>query len=285
MAPALTGVVQGTISAATYAATEKIAYGRNPSLKETLKVGITSGVMAGGMQFVGQKLGMIQCFIAGTLVATKNGLVPIEDIEPGDLVWATDEETGETALKEVVQLFRNETEEWVHVTVDGEEITCTPTHPFYSPVKGWTSAIDLRAGDILVMLNGEYVVVEQVQHELLESPETTYNFEVEDFHTYYVGEEPVLVHNKCGQRAAMREAKRSVNIPMSQKPDSVEMVKMVGQDGRTVFARLEKYGDKFIRNDLGGHLFKDGATLPRHFNAGIIDKAGKLIGNGIHYWY
>ena len=193
----MTGVVQGTVSAATYAATEKIAYGRNPSLKETLKVGITSGVMAGGIQFVGQKLGMIQCFIAGTLVATKSGLVPIEDIQPGDLVWATDEETGETALKEVVQTFRNETEEWVHVKVNGEEITCTPMHPFYSPVKGWTSAIDLRAGDILVMLNGEYVVVEQVQHELLESPETTYNFEVEDYHTYYVGEKSVLVHNMC----------------------------------------------------------------------------------------
>ena len=27
-------------------------------------------------------------------------------------------------------------------------------HPFYSPVKGWTSAVDLRAGDILVMLGG-----------------------------------------------------------------------------------------------------------------------------------
>ena len=70
-------------------------------------------------------------------------------------------------------------------------------HPFYSPVKGWTSAIDLRAGDILVMLNGEYVVVEQVQHELLESPETTYNFEVEDFHTYYVGKYSILAHNAC----------------------------------------------------------------------------------------
>ena len=133
----------------------------------------------------------------GTLVATKSGLVPIEDIQPGDLVWATDEETGETLLKEVVQTFRNETEEWVHVKVNGEEITCTPMHPFYSPVKGWTSAIDLRAGDVLVMLNGEYVVVEQVQHELLESPETTYNFEVEDYHTYYVGEKSVLVHNDC----------------------------------------------------------------------------------------
>ena len=92
----------------------------------------------------------------------------------------------------------NETEEWVHVKVNGEEITCTPMHPFYSPVKGWTSAVVLRAGDILVMLNGEYVVVEQVQHELLESPETTYNFEVEDFHTYYVGDTYVLVHNQCG---------------------------------------------------------------------------------------
>ena len=70
-------------------------------------------------------------------------------------------------------------------------------HPFYVPKKGWTSAIDLRAGDILVMLNGEYVVVEQVQHELLESPETTYNFEVEGFHTYYVGCWSVLVHNRC----------------------------------------------------------------------------------------
>ena len=192
-------MVQGSISAATYAATENIAYGRNPSITDTLIVGVTSGVMAGGMQFVGQKLGWIQCFIAGTLVATKSGLVPIEDIQPGDLVWATDEETGETALKEVVQTFRNETEEWVHVKVNGEEITCTPMHPFYSPVKGWTSAVDLRAGDILVMLNGEYVVVEQVQHELLESPETTYNFEVKDFHTYYVGEDQILVHNKCSK--------------------------------------------------------------------------------------
>ena len=96
----------------------------------------------------------------------------------------------------------NEIEKWVHVKVNGEEITCTPMHPFYVPKKGWTSAIDLRAGDILVMLNGEYVVVEQVQHELLESPEITYNFEVEDYHTYYVDEDQVLVHNECKPKSA-----------------------------------------------------------------------------------
>ena len=138
----------------------------------------------------------------GTLVATKSGLVPIEDIQLGDLVWAYDPETGETALKPVVQTFRNETTEWIHVTVNGETLTCTPEHPFYVPQKGWTSAIDLRAGDRLQLLNGEYVVVEQVQHELLESPETTYNFEVEDYHTYYVSGSAILVHNaNCGKQA------------------------------------------------------------------------------------
>ena len=135
------------------------------------------------------------------------------------------------------------------------------------------------------LLNGQYVVVEHIQHELLESTVFVYNFEVEDFHTYYVGVDSVLVHNRCSQHAAMREAKRSMNIPMSQKPDSVQMVKMTGANGRTVLAQLEVYGDKFIRNDVGGHLFKDGATMARHFNAGIIDQFGKYISNGMHFFY
>ncbi len=226
MSPVLTGVFQGGLSAATYAATEKIAYGRDPSLKDVIKVGVTSGVMAGGMQFIGQELGFIQCFIGGTLVSAKAGLVPIEDIQPGDLVWASDPETGETALKEVVQLFRNETNEWVHVTVNGEEITCTPNHPFYSPVKGWTSAIDLRAGDILVLLNGEYVTIEQTQHEILEFPETTYNFEVEELHTYHVGEQGVLVHNKCPNS----NGKKGGSAHQSKIQDVASKYKQAGYD-------------------------------------------------------
>ena len=126
-----------------------------------------------------------------------DGAVPIETIEAGDLVWAWDEETGEVALKEVVQTFVNEATELVHVTVNGEEIVCTNEHPFYSPVKGWTEACRLRAGDILVTVNGEYVVVEKVQHEILENPIKVYNFEVEGFHTYYVGNSSILVHNTC----------------------------------------------------------------------------------------
>jgi len=123
--------------------------------------------------------------------------VPIEEIEAGDLVWAWDEATGDVALKKVVETYINESYELVHLFINGEEIVTTANHPFYCPVKGWTAACKLRAGDILVTVNGEYVVVEMVQHELLESPTKVYNFQVEDYHTYYVSNNSVLVHNMC----------------------------------------------------------------------------------------
>ena len=144
------------------------------------------------------------CFIAGTLVSVEGGYKPIEDVVAGEYVWAWDEETGEVALKQVVETYVRESEELIHIFVNGEEIITTPTHPFYSPVKGWTDAVNLRAGDILVLVNGEYVIVEKVQHEILEALVTVYNFQVQDFHTYYVATSGVLVHNSC-----------SVEIPWS----------------------------------------------------------------------
>ena len=88
-----------------------------------------------------------------------------------------------------------ECSELVHISVVDETITTTPKHPFYVPQKGFVKAIKLRAGDQLYTVNGEYVVVEQIQHEILESPVKVYNFRVADNHTYFVGEYGVGVHN------------------------------------------------------------------------------------------
>ena len=145
------------------------------------------------------------CFVAGTTVLAAGGHVAIENIHAGDYVWAWDEETGEKSLRRVTETYVNQTSELVHVFVGGEEIVTTPTHPFYSPVKGWTDAAQLRAGDILVLVNGEYVVVEKVQHELLESPINVYNFQVAGDHTYYVSDIGVLVHNGCSKPSGSYE--------------------------------------------------------------------------------
>ena len=164
-----------------------------------------------------------QCFIAGTAILTVAGNRAIETIKIGDMVWAENPETGEKALKAVVQTFVNKTNELVHVCVNGEELVTTPGHPFYSPVKGWTAACRLRAGDILVLQSGKYVIDEKVQHEILESPITVYNFEVEDFHTYYVGESAVLVHNVCGGKPTSPNQMQK-QVARGQAPNTVVRV-------------------------------------------------------------
>ena len=143
-----------------------------------------------------------QCFIAGTLVLCRNEdgeecHKPIEEIEVGDMVWAYDEETGESDWKPVVRLFRNETKEWYHVFVEGEEIVCTGGHPFYVLGIGFVEARNLKTSDKLLLSNGKEAIIEKVEAEQLAEAETTYNFEVQDFHTYYVTEKAVLVHNVC----------------------------------------------------------------------------------------
>lgn len=50
-----------------------------------------------------------------------------------------------------------------------------------------------------ISVNGEYVVIEETQHEILEYPIDVFNFQVEDYHTYYVASAGVLVHNSCSQ--------------------------------------------------------------------------------------
>lgn len=182
---------------ALVAAEESESWDEFASYGESAFFNTAVGAVYGGLEAKSLKPESGNCFVAGTLVAAENGYIPIEEVEPGDYVWAWDEETGDVALKQVVETYINETEELVHLSVNGEEITCTPGHPFYSPVKGWTEAVHLRAGDILVLVNGEYVVVEWVQHELLERPVKVYNFQVADYHTYYVSDSCVLVHNTC----------------------------------------------------------------------------------------
>ena len=150
--------------------------------------------------FEGSIAGMLSsnaCFIAGTVILTNVGKIAIENIEEGMLVWAKNTETGEEGFKEVLKTFENETDELVHLFVGGEEIITTPEHPFYVKDKGFIGAIHLRAGDILVLVNGQYAILEKIQHEILEAPIKVYNFEVEGYHTYFVGDCAVLVHNAC----------------------------------------------------------------------------------------
>ncbi|MGB0525302.1 MAG: polymorphic toxin-type HINT domain-containing protein [Flammeovirgaceae bacterium] len=134
----------------------------------------------------------IGCFVAGTLVLTKEGLKAIEWITADELVWAYNTDTGEKELRPVVQAFVKQVDKMVRVYAQGEWIETTPEHPFF--VQGsWVFANDLTIGDSLLLFNGKKLVVEQL--EKLDTVITVYNFEVKELHDYFVGENEVLVHN------------------------------------------------------------------------------------------
>lgn len=237
--------------------------------------GAASGFMTGAI--TGAISGAISspyCFVAGTTVLAAAGAVAIETIQKGNMVWAWDEETGDVALKKVVETYINETDELVHIFVNSEEIITTPAHPFYSPVKGWTDAVHLRAGDILVLVNGEYVVVEKVQHEILEAPVTVYNFQVEDYHTYYVTCSGVLVHNDCPQRLVAGK-KDGWNARVSDGGL---------QDHAPPHAHIYYKEDKLASVDANGNVLKGLKKLGRKGLAFVQDNLDQ-IAEGIRRWW
>lgn len=100
--------------------------------------GAITGAIQGGMSGYANHLRYGSCFVAGTLVATATGYVAIEKIRAGDLVWAWDEETGDVALKQVVETYINETTELTHIFVGGEEIVYSLVFKlFNSPALGF----------------------------------------------------------------------------------------------------------------------------------------------------
>ena len=225
---------------------------------DLFKVAMTGTSMWGSAK----DFGTSYCFVAGTLVTTEDGQEPIEEIEVGDKVLSENELTGEVAVKTVTETYVNETDELIHIGVNGETISATPTHPFYVDKLGWTLARSLRAGDVLVLSNGELVTVEWVQHEILESPIKVYNFEVEDFHTYFVGECGVLVHNECKTDWGAAHTKKNEN---HNNAIEIELDNALANGANKSSIRKNKWqvdaNDNYVLDSRGKHRRPDASYV------------------------
>ena len=159
-------------------------------------VAVFTGGMNSGFNKAANSVGVKPSyFVAGTLVMAVAGMVAIEKIKSGDKVISTDPETMETSPKTVLETYIREVTTLVHLTVNGEEIVTTVDHPFYVKNQGFIKAGELIVGDELLDVNGNVLLVENFDIELTDKPVKVYNFQVEDFHTYHVGENGVWVHN------------------------------------------------------------------------------------------
>ena len=137
------------------------------------------------------------CFVAGTLVSTPNGEVPIETLEVGDEVLARDMETGKTAAYPITALIRNHRADLCEVRmVDGDSVTASTNHRFFVVGKGWTDAMELNRGDLLLMQGGAHIRVDDRVCRVEPNPVPVFNLTVGVAHTYFVGPQRILVHNR-----------------------------------------------------------------------------------------
>ena len=134
------------------------------------------------------------CFTGATVVATATGLRPIQEIREGDMVWARDEGTGDVALRSVTKVFRHVAHALRVLDLGLLTIETTDEHPFWVEDKGWVNAGEIEAGDRLRTRRGDLLPVLTTTREERVTP--VYNIEVDGFHTFFVTEESILVHNK-----------------------------------------------------------------------------------------
>jgi RHS repeat-associated protein len=137
-------------------------------------------------------------FTAGTQVRMCDGSMrPIEEVETGDRVLSRDAETGEVDCREV----RNPYVEYkpvAEVTLESgdgttEVIESTTSHPFRVRGEGWVKVGEMTPGSQVVGASGEELLVTRVAFTT--RSESVYNFGVEEFRSYFVGESGAWVHN------------------------------------------------------------------------------------------
>lgn len=171
-----------------------------------------------------------KCFPADVLVSLPNGNeTEISNVRVGDSVLAFDPSLnggrGDLVPRRVTRVFRNETQEWYRLSWSGrsgpKELVVTPGHHFLDQfgafpqidemIEAGKATVVLASGELVDVVAKKIVYSAETAHlferatltrmaagsNALQSVEVegwqTYNFEVEDLHTYVAG--GIRVHN------------------------------------------------------------------------------------------
>ncbi|MFB9962201.1 RHS repeat-associated core domain-containing protein [Sinosporangium siamense] len=214
-------------------------------------------------------------FVPGTLVLMADGTKkPIEDIDLGDKVTATDPATGKSEAKNVIALMGSGGDKTlieISVTKEGvrgppshaDKLIATDNHPFWVPsLRAWVPASQLEPGMLLRTSAGTYVQVATVKTRT--AKQNVHNLTVADLHTYYAlaGDTPVLVHN-CGDGAIS-----------NSKPDALTFEQMAADfEGVSAMAAGSAEFKRAVEGG-GEYLW----TVGEQGNLNIVRKLG-----GIHH--
>ncbi|MCA9260807.1 MAG: hypothetical protein KDA61_16450 [Planctomycetales bacterium] len=134
---------------------------------------------------------VVSCFTAGAPVWTRSGVRAIETIVPGDFVLSQNPQTGELAYQPVIATTVRQPSDLVRIETGADVIEATRGHRFWVQGQGWVMAKFLEPGMTLDSVRRPQTVA----HVAHGGQTVAYNLVVDRFHTYFVGNEPLLVQD------------------------------------------------------------------------------------------
>ena len=196
------------------------------------------------------------CFAAGTKLWTPDGYRNVEDIQPGEMVFARDEFDPDGPIEaKVVEAKFERTGRVLHLHLpDGKLIRTTPEHPFFVYVKGWTEAGALEAGDEIRTGSG-WTTVEEVFDT--GCYETVYNLRVAEWHTYFVGEQGwsfvAWAHNAaCGSDLYVAKNDSDPTGATYTVYSRIDGTKWLDNKGNEVSKSSAADAKKYVESQVGG---------------------------------
>ncbi len=247
------------------------------------------------------------CFIAGTQVVTLTGLIPIEQLVPGELVLSQNPNGNGKHWAEVTAAFSRETSELYEITVvsedgDNQTLTCTGVHPFWTVDNGWIPAEGIQEGDRLVNADGGVAMVVNAMSYRgpPDRPFTVHNIEVTGTHSYFAlapGHEDsaraIWTHNDevCQIDELTRLRQGANHIGRADAPAPPRSDKALRRAGH------QRAAKDLDNTDTGGHSYADhGAHVtpqqhlrrlktgvaPSNRAAAIPDASGSFATNKAH---
>jgi len=233
------------------------------------------------------------CFVANTLVHTDRGLRAIQHLRPGERVLSQPQGRGRLAWRRIGKTFVFKDQPvWLlrFRRASGEQdfLHGTPNHPFWVSREGWTALQNLRPGNALELSNGATATVLSAHNT--GHTATVYNMEVDGFHTYYVGEAGVWVHNAdCGARSRELNVgdvhkqsghKVLAKIPFAESVDSRAGMPKASPSGEP--PEMHYYENPGTHDPYGGreNYKQDKSVLPKDHVELFMQSKPFVMGNG-----
>lgn len=194
------------------------------------------------------------CFAEGTKISIGDGFKNIEEVQIGDLVWSFNDSSKDVSLRPVINTVKKLSNHLQKLVIGNDTLFTTDDHPFYVS-NTWKKAVDLELGDTLTFRIGNQGLLSY--KERIDTMVIVYNFAVEHNHTYFVGEQEILVHNNNPCAASFK------------KLSADEVAKRLG----TTVNDFHKNIKPLMKKDFGQEMKKIGTTNPDI----LIDNTGNIV--------